>query len=131
MPNFNQETIPVFLFLGFLEAGKTRFLQETLEDRRFNSGEKTLILSFEEGIEELDFTRFPNKGKNLTMKVIDDKSEMNVPNLARIAYESRAEKIVIEYNGMWQISELFSNRLNTVSSAIFSLSTTRLLMFAL
>lgn len=109
MPNFNQETIPVFLFLGFLEAGKTRFLQETLEDRRFNSGEKTLILSFEEGIEELDFTRFPNKGKNLTMKVIDDKSEMNVPNLARIAYESRAEKIVIEYNGMWQISELFSN----------------------
>lgn len=109
MPNFNQEPIPVFLFLGFLESGKTRFIQETLEDKRFNSGEKTLILSFEEGIEELDFTKFPNKGKNLTMKSIEDKEEMNVPNLARLAYESRAEKILIEYNGMWQISELFSN----------------------
>ncbi len=109
MPNFNQEPIPVFLFLGFLESGKTKFLQETLEDKRFNSGEQTLILSFEEGIEELDFTKFPKKGRNLVMHVIEDKEEMNVPNLARLAYESRAERIVIEYNGMWQISELFSN----------------------
>lgn len=109
MPNFNQEPIPVFLFLGFLEAGKTKFLQETLEDKRFNSGEQTLILSFEEGIEELDFSKFPKKGKNLVMRVIEDKEEMNVPNLARLAYEARAERIVIEYNGMWQISELFSN----------------------
>ena len=30
--------LPVYLFTGFLEAGKTRFIQETLEDRRFNSG---------------------------------------------------------------------------------------------
>ena len=34
---------------------------------------------------------------------------MNIPNLARIAYESRAEKIVIEYNGMWQVTELLAN----------------------
>lgn len=109
MPNFNQEPIPVFLFLGFLESGKTKFLQETLEDKRFNSGEQTLILSFEEGIEELDFSKFPKKGKNLVMRMIEDKEEMNVPNLARLAYETRAERIVIEYNGMWQISELLSN----------------------
>ena len=38
------EEIPVYLFLGFLEAGKTRFIQETLEDPRFNSGERTLLL---------------------------------------------------------------------------------------
>lgn len=109
MPNFNQEPVPVFLFLGFLEAGKTKFIQETLEDRRFNSGEKTLLLVFEEGVEEFDFSRFPYKGKNIAMRVIEDKEEMNVPNLARMAYETRAERIVIEYNGMWQVSELFSN----------------------
>lgn len=109
MPNFKQEPIPVFLFLGFLESGKTRFMQETMEDRRFNSGEKTLILIFEEGEEELDVSRFPYKDKNITIKVIDDKSEMNVPNLARLAYETRAERVVIEYNGMWQVGELFQN----------------------
>ena len=31
--------VPVFLFTGFLESGKTKFIQETLEDKRFNSGE--------------------------------------------------------------------------------------------
>ena len=32
------EEIPVYLFTGFLDAGKTKFIQETLEDARFNSG---------------------------------------------------------------------------------------------
>lgn len=27
--------IPVYTFTGFLEAGKTKFIQETLEDERF------------------------------------------------------------------------------------------------
>ena len=44
--------IPVYLFTGFLEAGKTRFIQETLEDERFNAGERTLLLLCEEGVEE-------------------------------------------------------------------------------
>ena len=43
---------PVYLFLGFLESGKTKFIQETLEDPRFSTGEKTLLLVMEEGVEE-------------------------------------------------------------------------------
>ena len=43
---------PVYLFLGFLESGKTKFIQETLEDVRFSNGEKTLLLVMEEGEEE-------------------------------------------------------------------------------
>ena len=47
MPN-QDELIPIYLFLGFLESGKTKFIQETLEDKRFNKGEKTLLLVCEE-----------------------------------------------------------------------------------
>ena len=50
--------IPVYLFTGFLEAGKTKFIQETMEDIRFNNGEKTLILLCEEGLEEYDESKF-------------------------------------------------------------------------
>ena len=50
MPENRQ--IPVYLFTGFLEGGKTKFIQETLEDGRFNKGEPTLLLVCEEGIEE-------------------------------------------------------------------------------
>ncbi len=39
-----EEYIPIYLFLGFLESGKTKFIQETLEDKRFYAGEKTLLL---------------------------------------------------------------------------------------
>ena len=50
------QQIPVYSFTGFLDSGKTKFIQETLEDPRFNDGERTLLLVFEEGEEEYDFS---------------------------------------------------------------------------
>ena len=46
MADTKQQTpdLPVYLFTGFLEAGKTKFIQETLEDNRFHKGERTLLL---------------------------------------------------------------------------------------
>ena len=54
------QQIPVYVFTGFLDAGKTKFIQETLEDPRFNDGERTLLLTFEEGEEEYDFSAYPH-----------------------------------------------------------------------
>ena len=44
--------IPVYLFVGFLESGKTKFIQETFEDPNFDSGATTLLLVCDEGEEE-------------------------------------------------------------------------------
>jgi len=30
----SSKAIPVYMFLGFLEAGKTQFIQETISDKR-------------------------------------------------------------------------------------------------
>ena len=49
-----KKEIPVYLFTGFLDSGKTTFIQGSLEDPAFNSGEKTLVLLCEEGEEELN-----------------------------------------------------------------------------
>ena len=54
MSNRDLKEVPVYLFCGFLDGGKTKFIQETLEDRRFNAGEKTLLLVCEEGEEEYE-----------------------------------------------------------------------------
>ena len=43
-----KKEMPVYLFTGFLDSGKTTFIQGTLEDPAFNNGEKTLILLCEE-----------------------------------------------------------------------------------
>ena len=49
-----QKEIPCYLFVGMLESGKTKFIQETMEDPQFDSGDKTLLLICEEGEEEYD-----------------------------------------------------------------------------
>ena len=64
--------IPVYVFTGFLDSGKTKFIQETLEDERFNAGERTLLLVFEEGEEEYDFSTYPHK--NVFLEVLDQQT---------------------------------------------------------
>ena len=105
MPQNNNE-VPVYLFVGFLESGKTKFIQETLEDKRFNSGERTLVLVCEEGIEEYDISKYPSK--DVVIRSIEEKEELTEENLSRIVAESRAERVVIEYNGMWLVNDLFN-----------------------
>lgn len=107
MPSKEMDMIPVYLFLGFLESGKTKFIQETLEDRRFNTGEKTLLLICEEGEEEYNLSAFPKK--DIFMRTIEDKSELTNDNLNKLVCECGAERVVIEYNGMWNIADLFNN----------------------
>ena len=101
------EDIPVYLFTGFLDAGKTKFIQETLEDERFNNGENTLLLICEEGEEEYDPTTF--SGPNVFIELIDDQSELTPTNLERLQRKHAAERVVIEYNGMWMLDDLYQN----------------------
>lgn len=101
------EEIPVYLFTGFLDAGKTKFIQETLEDVRFNNGESTLLLLCEEGEEEYDPAAF--SGHNVFIELIDDQSELTPTNLERLQKKHAVERVVIEYNGMWMLDDLYQN----------------------
>ena len=96
--------IPVYLFVGFLESGKTKFIQETFEDPNFDSGDKTLLLVCEEGEEEYKPEKFAFPGTSV--RVLEDKAELNAQNLANLAKETDAGRVVIEYNGMWLLQDL-------------------------
>ncbi len=100
-------TMPVYLFTGFLEGGKTTILQESLADERFNSGEKTLVILCEEGFTELEPDKF--WGKNVHIRTIEEEAELNEPNLRALAAEHRYDRIIIEYNGMWMLETLYKN----------------------
>ncbi len=96
--------IPVYLFVGMLESGKTKFIQETMEDPQFDSGDKTLLLVCEEGEEEYDPDKFGFGG--VTVATLADKSELNRQNLQKLADESGCGRVVLEYNGMWLLNDL-------------------------
>ena len=98
--------VPVYLFTGFLEAGKTKFIQETLEDRRFCNGERTLLLVCEEGEEEYAPDQFADK--SVYIRVVEEQSQLTNENLSRWLGETKAERVVIEYNGMWLLDALYT-----------------------
>lgn len=98
--------IPVYVFTGFLDAGKTRFIQETLEDPRFNAGEKTLLLVCEEGEEEFDPSTF--SGKNVYIETVEDQDEITEEELEALRKKHRAERICVELNGMCQIGDFYA-----------------------
>lgn len=98
--------IPVYLFTGFLEAGKTKFIQETMEDARFNNGEKTLILLCEEGVEEFEPQKFSSP--NVFIEVVEDEEDLTPTLLTSLIKKHSAKRVLVEYNGMWQLSSLIN-----------------------
>ena len=101
-----QKEIPCYLFVGMLESGKTKFIQETMEDPQFDSGDKTLLLICEEGEEEYDSERFAFGG--VTVATIEDKAELNREHLQQLAEKSDCGRVIIEYNGMWLLDTFYS-----------------------
>lgn len=102
------EEYPVYLFTGFLESGKTSFLNETLSDPKFfnKKNDRTLVLLFEEGEVEVDPSSFASS--DVFLEIIDDQARMNPDKLEALRRKHKATRIVIEYNGMWLLSDLFA-----------------------
>ncbi len=98
---------PVYLFLGFLESGKTKFIQETFEDPRFSSGEKTLLLVCEEGMEEYETIRFEG-AENVELVLIEEEAHLTEEYLTSLQLEHGFERVVVEYNGMWALEKFFN-----------------------
>ena len=97
--------IPVYVFTGFLDSGKTKFIQETLEDPRFNAGERTLLLVFEEGEEEYDFSTYPYQ--NVYLEVLDQET-VTEKQLRELGKKYKAQRVVAELNGMQLVPDLYS-----------------------
>ena len=97
--------IPVYVFTGFLDSGKTKFIQETLEDPRFNAGERTLLLVFEEGEEEYDFSAYPHQ--NVYLEVLDQQT-VTAKQLQALPKKYKAQRVVAELNGMQLVGDLYS-----------------------
>lgn len=97
--------IPVYLFLGFLDGGKTKFIHDTLCDERFQSNERTLCILFEDGEEELDTSKYKS-GDKVTVVIAEGKESLTQKFLEDSLKKSKAERVMLEYNGMWTLQEL-------------------------
>ena len=96
--------IPIYLFTGFLESGKTKFIQETLEDDNFSGGETTLLIVCEEGEEEYHKEKFADEG--VYIHVCEDINDLSPAMLSELERKLDIDRVMIEHNGMTQVKDL-------------------------
>lgn len=96
--------IPVFLFAGFLESGKTSFIRDTLEDPDFTEGEKVLVIVTEEGEIELDKETLASQ--KTVVEYVEDEEDFTEELLNSYALKHSPKKVIIEWNGMWRLEKL-------------------------
>ncbi|MBE6644550.1 MAG: TIGR03943 family protein [Ruminococcaceae bacterium] len=99
--------IAVYLFTGFLEAGKTKFIAETMRDPNFNdSRRKYLIITCEEGEEEIDPSEI---AENVSLASFDDVQKITPDRLSAMQKRAGADIVVVEYNGMWTLDNFYNS----------------------
>lgn len=96
-----EREVPVYLFTGLLESGKTSFIRDTLNDKGFQNKEKTIVILCEEGIEEIDEAAMAKK--NVFVERVESKESLNQNFYQRIEEFHNPDRIMIEYNGMWEM----------------------------
>ncbi len=101
---FGNKDIPVYLFTGFLESGKTTCIQEILEEGNFEDGLRTLFLITEEGEAEVDEKLL--RYNKITPVVIEDEEELTEERCVSLVKEYKPARIMIEVNGMWDMAKL-------------------------
>ncbi len=89
---------------GFLESGKTSFINFTIQQPYFQIKGLTLLLLCEEGEEEYDPKIL--KASKTEVRVIEDEADFNAANLIAIEKDLNPERIIIEYNGMWNVKDM-------------------------
>lgn len=95
---------PVYMINGFLESGKTEFITYTLSQPYFRIKGKTLIIACEEG--EVEYEADLLKKCNAVVELIEEEEDFNTNNLVELEKKHKPERIIIEYNGMWNFKNM-------------------------
>ena len=103
------QEIPVYVFTGFMDSGKTSLIQETLFENDFGGGNKTLIICCEDGEKEYDAVKLKTINAQVTM--LEEQDAFNEEVLNQLNLEFLPEQVFIEYNGTWDVATLLETKL--------------------
>ena len=99
------DQLPVFLINGFLEAGKTEFIKYTMAQEYFQSEGTTLLLLCEEGESEYEAEMLAQY--HTVVVRMEKETDFNADYLRSLEEKYRPERIIIEWNGMWDQDDLY------------------------
>ena len=101
--------VPLYIITGFLESGKTTFLQDVVTDSDFTGGKKSLLILCEEG--EVEYDEKELAGLNVDIITVDEESDFTPEFLMDCVKHYQPRQIFIEMNGMWNVKWLYESKL--------------------
>ena len=102
--------IPVYLITGFLESGKTTFLDGTIQQNYFQIPETTLLILCEEGEEEYDEAKLKKKHRTV-IEVIEEAEDFTTDALEYLDRKHQPERVLLEFNPLWSVDKLYQMQL--------------------
>ena len=98
--------IPVYVFFGFMDSGKTSLIHETLFDNQFAAElDSILIIACEDGEEEYDEAELAEIGASLVF--IENAEEFTGEKFKELNEIYHPEAVFIEFNGTWEAAKLY------------------------
>ena len=103
------QDIPVYLFTGFMDSGKTTLVEETLFENNFGDGSKGIIIMCEDGEKEYDEAKLATI--NFKLVTVEEEEDFTPAKLQEIQDTYQPEQIFIEYNGTWGMDKLLEAKM--------------------
>ncbi len=123
---FGKKLKPVYVINGFLDSGKSSFFSYTISQPYFQTSGTTLLIVCEQGEVEYDEKMLE---QTRTVKVeFESQEEMTPSALMRLEKKYDPERILIEYNGMWDYRQFkiphawrLEQQITTIDASTFSM----------
>lgn len=114
--------IVTFIINGFLESGKTSLIDDTIKQDGFHKKGNTLLIVAEQGIEEYDEFLLSNFFVNVVY--IENEKDFNKDNIELLVDRYDPDRVIIEFNGMWDISKVEFPEILKIAQVITMIDTT-------
>ncbi len=118
--------IPVYMINGFLESGKTEFIKYTLAQPYFKTKGKTLLILCEDG--EIEYEEDLLIKSRTILHFIENEADFNPQYLTDLEQRLKPERIIIEYNGMWNVKDMklpsnwsIEQQITTIDASTFTM----------
>ncbi len=98
------EEIPVYLFTGFMDSGKTTLIKETLLENGFAEQGKSLIICCEDG--DVEYSEEELKKINTQVAYMESEEDFTAEKMQELQNSYLPDQIFIEYNGTWGMDKI-------------------------
>ena len=96
--------IPIYLITGFLESGKTTFINFTVAQDYFQIDEPTLLITTEEG--EVEYDEKELLKYNTVLEVVESQEQFTPEYLKKLKRRYNPERVILEYNQLSSVKRL-------------------------